>query len=578
MAFRWTAEQRGRAERGAATALSVGLGLASVVVLVMLGVALETGFYVPLMTDEVGTKLYARIFEEEGNQISLLPMCTSSWVQKTPLLLYPGAVISTLAYGGLGLVGIKVSAILLSVFALAGVAWLAWQGIPGRADRLAAAAGLSAVCALGVVPFVLLLSRSELTMKTCLVAYCLLPALARRWGGRRAVRLGLGLVYLLVSSLFFYAHPKALFFLPFVVASGALSAPPGLRRRFLAVALPCVLVMAWQSYRLSVDALRCDESPAVSSFFANISLSPRLLFTDPGAFLDAGVGNVLETPTRAWKEVLFAANNTGWVPLPRSPRLPEDMRELNARTGPVFAALFVVAPLLLALAYRRRPVARENVALGAALVLGLGANAFFYNVLPYYNCGLFMPALGMIAALALSADPGPLLPRAPRLSRAVGGVLLLGLLVLAAQNLGALVGYFGPKLRENASRVGPVVPDQPLAVPIFGYEAERTKIRALARACGIEGDSARHLVIDDYTMLSFEHLREPLNLLYVTDAIPLLGKPLGGEKVKPFLRGLESPGIVGRCWLFPKALRPKVTASGDYCCVGAEAFTASTPP
>ncbi len=560
--------------RGASTTLSLSLGLASVVVLAFFGIALATGFYVPLLSDEVSTKLAnSRVFEEHGNLVSLLPMCSSSWVQPVPSTLYPGAVLLTLAYGYIGLVGIKVSGIAFSVAAMAGVAWLACQGVRKRAQKVSAVAGLCAISCLGILPFVVILSRSEQVMKLCLVGYCALPVIARSWAHRKRARVFIGVGFLLLSSLFFYAHPKALFFLPFVLTSGVLSAPQGRRWRWSLILVPIVMVMAFQCYRVSASMVRCEEAPGVTQWFDGAALRPRSLITEPGTFLLTGWHNVVNAPPHAWDEVLFSASNTMWVPLPNSRRLPPEIRDLNEETRPAFIALFWVIPLLLLLAYRRQnKVARANMALGGALILGIGTNAFFYKAFPFYNCTLVMPALSLIAALALSVDDRPLLPRA------LGKLSLLAFLVLASQNLVTLIGYFGPPLRANAERVGPTVPDQPLALPIFGFDVEKAKIRALARACAIDGDGATHLVIDDYTVHAFEHLQQPLDLIYITDGIPWIGRAYGGEKIRPFLSSLRSPGMIGRCSLFPKVLRPTALVSEAYCCVGKTAFEPPPAP
>lgn len=557
--------------RGASTTLSLSLGFASVVLLALFGLALATGFYVPLLSDEVATKLSnSRVFEEQGNVVSLLPMCSSSWIQSVPSTLYPGAVLLTLAYGYIGLVGIKVTGIAFSLAAIAGVAWLACRGLKKTADRLSAVAGLCAISCLGVMPFVLILSRSEQVMKLCLVGYCVLPVIARSWAHRQRARVILGVAFLLLSSLFFYAHPKALFFLPFVLTSAVLTAPPGRRARWSAILAPCVLVMAFQCYRISASVVRCDEAPGAAQWFADAALRPRSLVTEPGTFMRAGWNNVVNAPPHAWDEVLFSASNTMWVPLPNSRRLPPEVRDLNEQTRPVFIALFWGIPLLLLFAYRRQgTIARSNTALGLALVISIGANVFFYKTFPFYNCALVMPALSLVAALALSVDNRRLIPLVPR---AVGRIALLAFLVLAGQNLVALMGLFGPTLRANAKRIGPTVPDQPLALPIFGFDVEKAKIRALARACAIDGDGATHLVIDDYTVHAFEHLKQPLDLIYITDGIPWLGRAFAGEKIRPFLTGLNSPGMIGRCSLFPKVLRPTARVSEEYCCVGKTAF------
>ena len=556
-----------RLARRLSTALSLSVGVVSVLVLVLLGLALALGFYVPLYMDEVATKMVgARLFEEHGSIVTLLPQCTSSWVHEVPTTLYPGAALFTLFFGHLGLVGVKLSGILLALLSLSGVAWLASRRVAQTAERLARVAGLCAISALGVLPFVVIFSRNEQVMMLCLVGYCALPILARKVGSGRPALALLAALFLVGSSVFFFSHPKTVFFLPLVLASAVLSAP-WRSSRLGAVLVPLVLLTAFQSHRFFSAMVRCDEAPAVTQMFGDLALNPASLRTHPGSFFIEGSKNLIATPQRAWEGVLFAADNTGWVPLPRRRTLSPVVRDLNDLTRPVFLGIVWGVPVLLLLAYwRHRSAARESTVLGAALLLGIGANGFFYKTFPFYNCELLMPALSLVAALALAAHERPLLPRAP------GKLALLVLLALAGANLLALLGQFGPALLANAERVGPTVPDQPLAVPIFGYDAEKEKIRTLARACEIEGDGATHLVIDESTLFAFEHLRQPIDVLYISDAVRWVGKAMAGEKVIQLLSRLQSPGMIARCSLVPTALRPRALGHGGYCCVGRSAL------
>lgn len=121
--FELSLERRMRARRiwtwlvcAARKTLSLSLALASVLLLVLFALALVTGFYVPLLSDEVSTKLAnSRVLQQHGTVVSLLPQCSSSWVQPVPIALYPGAVLLTLAQGYVGLLGIKLTAIALTV-------------------------------------------------------------------------------------------------------------------------------------------------------------------------------------------------------------------------------------------------------------------------------------------------------------------------------------------------------------------------------------------------------------------------------------------------------------------------------
>ena len=127
---------RGRSLRRAASLLlSATVSLASAALMLLLALALITGFFVPLLSDEVSTHLgNARLFEEHGTVMTLLPQCTSTWVQRVPVTLYPGGVLLTLAYENVGLVGLKISGIVGAILGMAGVVWLACRGLKTRTE------------------------------------------------------------------------------------------------------------------------------------------------------------------------------------------------------------------------------------------------------------------------------------------------------------------------------------------------------------------------------------------------------------------------------------------------------------
>ena len=60
---------------------------------------------------------------------------------------------------------------------------------------------------------------------------------------------------------------------------------------------------------------------------------------------------------------------------------------------------------------------------------------FLFLNIGHYLDHLFTLIFATVAALALSADQGPLLARAPRASRVVGGALLLGFFVVECASL-----------------------------------------------------------------------------------------------------------------------------------------------
>ena len=544
-------------------------------VLVLFSVALAMTFFVPLYMDEVMARMMdARFFADHGTLVTLTPQCGAAWVNELPAALHPGAIFFTLLYGKLELVGLKVVGILLAVAWGAGTGWLACQTLARKTERLHRLAVVAALTGCGVFPCILVFARHEGIMMLCLLAYCTFPLAARRWAATRWGGYAVALAFLLTSSVFFFSHPKALFFLPFVLVSAFFTAP-WRRTRVAAAIVPCVLFIAVQCVRFFAATARCDEAPLVTKMLAGLTLDPGLLASDPTAFFAAGLKNLVETPERAWTGLMFRANTTGWAPLPRSLRLPLDLLTLNSVTSTFFGAFVWGIPMLLLFAaWRHRTrAARRNLALAASLALGVAANAFMFNAYAFYNSQLLLPALTLVVALVGWT------PRRSIVPQPFAQVGLLLLLTVGAANFVAFVAYHGPVLVVNAARGGPDVPGQPLAVPIFGFAAEKTKIRALAGACGFDGDGSTHLVVDEMTFYAFEDLAQPMTLMTISDAVNFTGQALPGEKVISLLRRLQSPGVIGRCDLFPTALRPRALTSGSYCCVGKTALdTAPTPP
>jgi hypothetical protein len=561
--------------QAAAAGLAIVLRFLSMLVLVLFLVVLALTFFVPLYMDEILTKVMdARFFAEHRTLVTLTPQCGASWVNPLPLAFYPGSIFVTLLYGGLELVGLKVSGIVLALAWFAGTGWLACRTATRKTERVRRFGIVAALLGCGVFPCVLVLARRESVMLLCLLAYCAFPIASRRWASTRWGGPVVATAFILTTSLFFFSHPKALFYLPFVLVS-ALATAPWRRGRSVVVIVPCVLVIATECVRFIAATVRCDDAPGLTKMWAALTLDPGLVARDPTAFFASGLTNLVETPERAWAGLMFRANTTGWVPLPRSARLPLDLLTLNSVTSATFAVFLVGMPVLLLLAaWRRRTGASlSNLALAASLALSVAANAFMLNDYAFYNSQLMLPAMALVVALVGWTPRGPVVPRT------LASLGLLVLLPIACANFVAFVGYHGPALVQNAAKLGAEVPGQPLAIPIFGFGEQKARIRALASSCGLDGDGSTHLVIDETTFYAFHDLSQPINLMSISDAVNYTGQALPGEEVIFLLRRLQSPGIIGRCNLFPTALHPRALSSGSYCCVGKAALgTAPTSP
>jgi hypothetical protein len=94
---------------------------------------------------------------------------------------------------------------------------------------------------------------------------------------------------------------------------------------------------------------------------------------------------------------------------------------------------------------------------------------------------------------------------------------------------------------------------------------QRDIIRQFSKQCGLSGDGARRLVVDDLTYFAFDELREPLHLVYFYELA--YGVDIKGEATIRMLEELGVPGIVAQCAYMPSLLLPRAHKDGNLCCV-----------
>ena len=531
--------------------------LLSFLVLAAFAALLIAGAGLPLYSDEVVTKWgQARLFEPEGVFGSFLPQCRAAFSAPLPWAFYPGAAFFSVLYGNLPPLGLRLAGV---VVALATVACFgAWArrsaGSARGAWRLLAA--LMALLALGILPFLWVMARPEQWLTLGLVFFCM-AAVA---GTGRTARTWLALCFPVIS-IFFFVHPKSIFFAPAVLLA-VWFATRGRSVVIRGLLIAWTLWTAYTTYRWGATLSYCPEAPQIQLALSGYFLNPSLLFQSPAAFLSEGFNNVLSAPGKIAEHALFAPTfQSSWLP-------PMAVPAVAAWINPgiqliIEAVIFVTTAgsLLRPLAawLRRRPAAPQAL-LGAALALGLCANFFFYKHWFFYGLTQVLPIIVMMALLAVPARaPGWTAWPAARI--AASAYLLFTLASMAV-----FATHVAPEVWKRSDPPAATVPDQWLSVPALGFDKQRDAIRSLANECGIQGDGAKHLVVDHMTYYAFSHLRRPIHALYVSELA--YGSDLLGEKLIRFLQALDSPGAITQCAYLPAALSGlEVFRKGGYCCV-----------
>jgi len=527
--------------------------------------ALGLGLLVPLYIDESASKLVqARFLAEDGQIVGLLPQCGASFIQDTPATWQPAALLYALIYADLSPLGLRLSGVVVAgtwLLALAG--WAAVTGL-GSGGRPWTVAAVTSAVGLGVMPLTLGLARAEQWVLLLLTGFLVFPALGARVAGSRwPIAGGLGLLgaFLLATSLFFYTHPKALFFLPLVLVSAAATFA-GRSRAMVTLAAAFALVAAAQSLDFARKATRCEDAPMVASILQSLTVPVQMLADAPVAFGREAAANLVSAPGRIAGHAVFQPEyQSGWLP-PMAGRA--DVRVpsgLNRLVSVAIQVIYWAGLLLTPLVLLRRSLSRRSgpdMLLAATLWLGLVAHVALYRVWNFYSGVLVIG----IAAMLTVISAGSL--RDLALFARIETSLRAGLLGLALASTAALAYSMGPALLDIARR--PVLDPhgQPYSVNVYAFDEAASRIRALTHRCGLSGDDTERLVVDDLTYYAFTGLRVPLHAAFVWSGG--WGADLAGH-TRGFLLGMGSPGIVARCTFVAPEFYDDVVREGDLCCV-----------
>jgi hypothetical protein len=533
-------------------------------VLLLFAAALLTSIFIPVYSDEVATKfLMARVFDEDWTLVSLFPQCKSSFVSSLPLTWYPAAAIYGFIYSKLDLLGLRIAGIGgATAWAMVMIFW-SFNIVQFWTGRLYVVAGLLALNSFGVLPFILALARPEQILILCIAYYCVVPLFLGFEKTNLFWSRGLVVVtFLLITSVFYFSHPKALFFTPLVLAS-AISSVRLRHWQYLILLIFFTFATAYQSYDHAKLFGQCEEAPILSKAISDNTLSPSLLISNPKVFFIGAIKNLLIAPNGIIKHVpLQQTYQSGWLPPTQDILDDSVVKALGTITNLLFIlscfAVFFFTILKVLREIKERKITTQTT-MAATLALGLLGHAALYNAWHFYTPGLIFPALIILALLMW----GKYFEKLSAVSSV--RITLACLLVFAILNLCALLANVVPQIIKQSEFHGASIKDQWLSVSPFNFDMQKTTIRSLAHQCNIEGDGSSRLVVDHSTYYAFDRLREPIHVLYISEEG--FGGDIKGREIIPFLKEIKSPGIIARCDYIPPALRDTVKRLDGYCCI-----------
>ncbi|MDN8612820.1 hypothetical protein [Variovorax ginsengisoli] len=538
--------------------------LAGFAVLVLALSVCAAGILIPLYSDEIAVQMVrARFFLEDGALLNLLPQCRPL-LMPIPASWYPGAVFNAILYSGASELGLRIRGI-----AICG-AWLSllWMWAGRHPQTLISKRSLQGVVLslnmLGVLPFVLVLARSEQLLVVGLLAYCIFPIFWRstETDGIYIKGLKAALIFL-ITSVFLLAHPKALFFSPIILASAFLIFRDAGKLWSVGVLLSLGFAIA-QSFQHVQVASRCVDAPAMSLVLAQHTLDFQLLSTDRAAFFREASRNVASSLGLVIERVpVTLVYQSNWLPSVDGKWIEPGLAgfgKLLKVSLHVFALLLLCAGILRVVMELLRKRLEPGALLGISMTAGLVLHGVAYNVNAwhFYTPGLIVPALSILLLLVLDAQ-WPV----SNWIRLVAGAVAFYWMLLAIASMAVLLPIQTPRLLQIARAGDDVIEGQSLSTPVFVREDQHAQIPSLAKRCGIH-DGDKRLVLDGAAYFLFQHGRQPINVFYVSDYA--FGMDIG-QKLPEFLRKIDSGGILSRCEYLPKALLDRAIRSDKMCCI-----------
>ena len=532
-------------------------------VAILFAAQLYVAFFLPVYTDEFGSKWgSARAFLDDGKAQLLNISCRSDPTVRWPLLWMPARWLDALMYEDLSqptklrAFGFLYAGIFLSaLFFLARRARLGLQGAP---TALVYGFAVS-FCALGALPFLLVMNRPELELIVGIAT--LLALVLGASGTERAWPAWAALAC--VQYYLFAHHPNAILLMPLLVASWLAVRVPGFAK---------ILGMLWTGTLAASllgfysQLLQCPLDPYVRGLFLRNTLTPELFRQFPDYFFWQAFRNLFGSLEYASNVVFRTEYMVDWLP-----RDPLRAYGLGALVNPAILAawslplVYSVARLLAPLAARRPPAEAGDPARRAArlLLFGLFTSlaltcAAQINRNDYRSTQILLMLL-LCGVLALI---GQIESIRESVWRKVMGFACAVCIVSQIQFLLS----FAPHALGSWRTPGRT-PAQLASLNHVGYASYRADVLIAARQCGIAEDHPPdHLVLDDSTYPAFWRSRLPYHLVYLTS-----GWAHGIGNLKALLEERNYGGIVARCDTLPISLRRLTSESNGICCASRQA-------
>ena len=517
--------------------------------------AIISGLFVPIYSDEIGWRLQERA-GLDGVDKMFSVLCGPTSVIRPPFWMMPARYYS--AFWNVEFASpfyTRVSGLIYALIWGVLLALTIRRIAPDRARARILLTLAFATLAIGLMPWLLVWSRPEQPILICLTAAIFVSA--QDWG--KPIQVGrlrawlFATVIMILGAVAVSYHLKAFFLTPVFIACIAMSSKGRETLIPRLVGIAAVLVMMVQGAQYWIARLRCpsqqaflssqnigSELVAARSMHEAASIVLRMLLNiNPFPYIARTVPR--PNPMSAWLvelQISIASTMIWWTAI---------------------TFLWCLVCLFAANSFVRQAKMIKSdgldprVVIVGALLIGMVGWIATQVAANDYEAALVVPMILLCAMLALSCSAA-----APKIIDNVQG-LAIGASCAALISMVFVGSVFGSSLAAASHQRG-YLALQPHSIGVFGYESVRGRIISLARQCGIVQGQSRNLVIDDVTYYTF-----------MTNPMPDHAGGFGHSQFPDlsfdYLRARRSQGVIATCSKLPAGLQSMARREGDLCCL-----------
>lgn len=560
----------------------------AVAVILLFCVALCISLFLPTLEDEIFfLMLNGRAGYDDWQSLSTFPQCNHILAVPVPFTLLPGRALSWAMHFIISdPYALRMSGITILLSWIAYMAWFLKQCIIPSEPWLIILAGILGFISLGTLPFAMALARPETGMALAVTLYVSVPFLVDKYPAPARWIIWLSsLLFILVTSWFLSAHPKAIFYAPLLLMSAIYACK---WHKAVGGALTALTVFAcYQTAGFILSRLSCPDSAEIKPYLESLAVSPFLLFTNSPLFWKNIALNLMHTVYYLLEIILPLQG--GWLPGHR-----QDFFHTNITAmGPIYSVIWLTTLILIVVVILRSltGVAASIIVAARTAVREHSCNASLFFILPcllaaafaqcalqtemlFYNFSLIWITLllGGVITLAYLSENYTRWDRIEDKLRRGYKILLLAAFVNLCYLLLTYIPATLTLLQEPAPNglvmKGPLL-DQQSGVGSQHYGETRRHILDAAQMCHIPLDrSGHHVALDQYSYLPLKDTYQPLRI-----GFRFFHEFNDPQKFFAFLRKWQSSGLITPCFELPEKIRPFAKETEGVCCLSREQIT-----